>query len=932
MADQDLRVKITGDSSKLNAALASASSKLKGFGSKMQSVGKSMSTSLTLPIVAAGAAATKMAFDFDKSMTSIQALVGVSAEEVAKMGDAAKKMAVDTGKGANEAAEAMFFITSAGLRGAKAMDVLEMSLKAAAVGLGETKTIADLSTSALNAYGEENLSASGATDILTAAVREGKLEASQLAGAMGGVIPIASNMGIGFDQVGAAMAAMSKTGTSASEGATQLNAILASLKKPTDGAVKALETMGMTTESVQSSLKEDGLLSTLEMLQQGLKQTGQDTTAIFPNIRALKGVLDLTGAGLEDNRKVFDALSKSMGATDKAFEATSKSASFKMTKGLNSMKSSLLEVGQVILVAIAPAVEKLGNFFTSLSEKFKALSPTTKKIIVAFVGIVAALGPVIAIIGTLMTMAPAIGTAFAVMTGPIGLVVAALTAVAVVIAKNWKPIKKAVIDVANYFIELYNKSALVQIGVNALIMVFKNAFATAKFMVKNIITIFKAFGKAVMGIFGSIGDIIMGVLTLDIAKIKKGFSGIGAAMSDGFNEAVDGIKANATELGNTVVDNFNDALEKKTIKKLTVEAEVSSPGKGTSSAEGTTASTSKGKTFTVTPVVDPDAAAKLKAISDEINKALITNDKLAYNARKTEATKYYDDLITKSSKDAEKQKALQKAKGAALAQIEMDENNRLLDIKNRIADSSNTTDEERKALEIANIKSHYATLIQLATENGLKTTELLAAQADAIALVNDEKRAEALQNAADFAAGVKNIVEGGLQDLASGIGESLGQALASGGNLAQSLSKVVLTTIGTMAMQMGKLAISIGVGVEGIKQSLKSLNPGVAIAAGIALVALGSFAKAKAGEIGSGGGATAFANGGIVSGPTMGLVGEYPGARQNPEVIAPLNKLQTMIGGSGGSQYVNVGGEIRIEGQDLLIAIQRANETADRLF
>ena len=135
-----------------------------------------------------------------------------------------------------------------------------------------------------------------------------------------------------------------------------------------------------------------------------------------------------------------------------------------------------------------------------------------------------------------------------------------------------------------------------------------------------------------------------------------------------------------------------------------------------------------------------------------------------------------------------------------------------------------------------------------------------------------------------------------------------------------------------MAMQMGKLAISIGVGVEGIKQSLKSLNPGVAIAAGIALVALGSFAKAKAGEIGSGGGATAFANGGIVSGPTMGLVGEYPGARQNPEVIAPLNKLQTMIGGSGGSQYVNVGGEIRIEGQDLLIAIQRANETADRLF
>jgi len=43
-----------------------------------------------------------------------------------------------------------------------------------------------------------------------------------------------------------------------------------------------------------------------------------------------------------------------------------------------------------------------------------------------------------------------------------------------------------------------------------------------------------------------------------------------------------------------------------------------------------------------------------------------------------------------------------------------------------------------------------------------------------------------------------------------------------------------------------------------------------------------------------------------------------------------LNKLQSMIGGGG--QNINVGGQIRLEGQDLLIAIERANQTADRLF
>ena len=182
---------------------------------------------------------------------------------------------------------------------------------------------------------------------------------------------------------------------------------------------------------------------------------------------------------------------------------------------------------------------------------------------------------------------------------------------------------------------------------------------------------------------------------------------------------------------------------------------------------------------------------------------------------------------------------------------------------------------------------------------------------------------------------------------------ALGSAISSGGNLAGKLSNVILGSIGGMAVQLGKLAIGIGITLKKIKVAFKSLAPGVAIAAGIALVALGSFFKGKAASIGGGGGggrrggggsgssytggnpaggATAFANGGIISGPTMGLVGEYPGARQNPEVIAPLNKLQSIIGKSNNGGNINVSGEVRVDGQDLLIAIERANETAERVY
>lgn len=74
-----------------------------------------------------------------------------------------------------------------------------------------------------------------------------------------------------------------------------------------------------------------------------------------------------------------------------------------------------------------------------------------------------------------------------------------------------------------------------------------------------------------------------------------------------------------------------------------------------------------------------------------------------------------------------------------------------------------------------------------------------------------------------------------------------------------------------------------------------------------------------------------FAAGGIVSGPTMGLMGEYPGAKSNPEVIAPLNKLQGMLDQGNGGGTANVSGEFVLRGQDLVVALQRAEKQRNRI-
>jgi hypothetical protein len=72
----------------------------------------------------------------------------------------------------------------------------------------------------------------------------------------------------------------------------------------------------------------------------------------------------------------------------------------------------------------------------------------------------------------------------------------------------------------------------------------------------------------------------------------------------------------------------------------------------------------------------------------------------------------------------------------------------------------------------------------------------------------------------------------------------------------------------------------------------------------------------------------AFAAGGIVSGPTVGLMGEYPGARSNPEVIAPLDKLQGMLDNSG-SRVVVSG---KIDGNDIRLSNTRSNRNAKRFL
>lgn len=159
-------------------------------------------------------------------------------------------------------------------------------------------------------------------------------------------------------------------------------------------------------------------------------------------------------------------------------------------------------------------------------------------------------------------------------------------------------------------------------------------------------------------------------------------------------------------------------------------------------------------------------------------------------------------------------------------------------------------------------------------------------------------------------------------DAYANIGLAIAEGLMNGGNVLQSVFSIILNSVASFADAYGKALIAAAVASEAFTKLLIS-NPVLAIGAGIALVAAGAVVRSVANK-----GVTAFADGGIVSGPTLGLMGEYPGASSNPEVIAPLSKLQGMLDIRGGNMNGTL--ETRVSGRDLLILLNREERASAR--
>lgn len=375
-------------------------------GKSMRSLGMQMSTYLSLPIILAGKKIENTFMNYETALAHITGLTGTAAETTAQWDIELRKLGSAMGQKPQELADALYFIASSGLDDAYSMDVLTKSALAATAGLGQVKDIADLVTGAMVAYGEENLSAQRTVDVLTAAVREGKAEATDMAHAIGFVIPNAAQLGVTFDQVAATLAAMTTVNIKTNTAAWYLRQILMSLLKPSQQAEDALSSMGTSSAHLRDVLKgQNGLLNALGEINDLTIRFGEDAVAkVFPEVRELTGFFAVMGENLENNKIIFDLVNDSAGDTQDAFNVISETLRFQLNRALSDLNNAMIEVGASMKDDLINILNSLQKKLQQLAEWWKNLSERQQQFILRIAALIAAMGPILIITGGLISI------------------------------------------------------------------------------------------------------------------------------------------------------------------------------------------------------------------------------------------------------------------------------------------------------------------------------------------------------------------------------------------------------------------------------------------------------------------------------------------------------------------------------------------------
>lgn len=874
----EVNVRVGATIDQMVKGLRGAERELLRSGRKLKRLGDDMTTNISLPLGAIGALGFKMSKDLQTSFSKIENLVGVTGQQLQSFKKDVKEVSGDVGKSQTELSKALFTITSAGEKGAAALEVLTSSSKGSVIGLGETKNVAKVATAVLQAYGKENYNAAQSVNILAKTVKAGNLEAEELAPSLGKVIPLAAQLDISFEELGSNIALYTKLGVSASESTNSLKAVLSNIIKPSEKAKEVLAKYGLTIKDVKESISKNGLGATLQELIKTFDGNVESIGEMFGSVEGLANVLGTAGLQSETYNEILAEMSNGVDIVEKGFQKASQTADQKWNKALVRMQNRAIEIGNIVLPIFTDIIDVVGRW----AERFGQLDASTQRSIVKIGAFVAAIGPVIKIIGVMKTTYAGVLSAqqmFLVNLKKVsaGLLVAAarfkamdLVMRATVIGAVTAAIAAAVVVFQNWNKEITlaqkNQKNLQDINTQA-----AQSIVEEKIQVERLVAIYKDSNR-------TLGDRQLALQ--ELRKISpQYFGGLDTEKSkiEDVTAAMDGYIANILKMAKVqaakerIVELNKELLDTEGILDKTemawndweaIQIRATSIGEKRNKALGDL----WGKRAN-------QYKDGLQGQIEELSKFIAMEDTMVKN-RPTVTTSNF-------------------TLGSGTPTVDPSSSS-------PAAPAISNPSEETKLIfeKVSAVESLAAVTMQakLATD-ALTLSNIESVGAGMEALAAEQQRMEVMQAMTEAArtatAAIVNYADQGGKSL-----KELGKiALKSAADFIRAQIKKAIASF---------IASKIGAGPLGL------------IVAGAGAAIVGTLFNKALGAVN----VPALAQGGLASAPTLAMVGDNPNASVDPEVIAPLSKLKSMMGGM--AQRVEVVGRIVAQGDQLLVVIENA--------
>ena len=394
---------------------------LQSLASTLRGVGATMSAAISAPLIGVAAAGLKAAAGFEQSMNMLQVATNATEQSMQALQSKALELGAETSFSAGEAADAMLELAKAGMSADQTMQAIGGVMDLAAAGGVALADAATITAAALNAFHLPASEAADVANLLAAAANASAADITDLSQGLqqGGFAFGAAGQQV--DDLVASLAILTNVGLTGSDAGTALKNAMMRLMNPTKKAAELMDELGINAYDAQGNMLP--FADVIEEINQGTKDMTQEQrnaalSTIFLS-DGMKAFIPLLDAGKDG----FLAMKEEVNAEGAAAEMANArmkglAGAIEYIKG--SIESVLIEVALPFLDFLSATIRRVADAIAS----FTKLPTPIRNAVLAFLAVMAAIGPVALALGSLGGI---LGALFSPIT-LIGLALAALAA------------------------------------------------------------------------------------------------------------------------------------------------------------------------------------------------------------------------------------------------------------------------------------------------------------------------------------------------------------------------------------------------------------------------------------------------------------------------------------------------------------------------